>query len=131
MTRTAIVILNPSSLLVHLLAVTWDSPCSAHRLTAFVARSFGQASSHIYIDQEHVRSALRWLQEHQLPTGCFQSVGKLFNNDLKVWLPDTEWEQEGLRVRHRLASSGFSTVNSSTKPCPHGLAQLRHLPRAG
>uniref|UniRef100_A0A8C9L170 Alpha-macroglobulin receptor-binding domain-containing protein n=1 Tax=Serinus canaria TaxID=9135 RepID=A0A8C9L170_SERCA len=57
-------------------------------LTAFVARSFGQASSHIYIDKDHVHSALHWLQEHQLPSGCFQSVGKLFNNDLKVWLPD-------------------------------------------
>ncbi|XP_016157387.1 PREDICTED: alpha-2-macroglobulin-like protein 1 isoform X2 [Ficedula albicollis] len=58
-------------------------------LTAFVARSFGQASSHIYIDKEHVRSALRWLQEHQLPSGCFQSVGKLFNNDLKGGVDDT------------------------------------------
>uniref|UniRef100_A0A8C5TSP3 Alpha-2-macroglobulin-like protein 1 n=1 Tax=Malurus cyaneus samueli TaxID=2593467 RepID=A0A8C5TSP3_9PASS len=58
-------------------------------LTAFVARSFGQASSHIYIDKEHVRSALLWLQKHQLPTGCFQSVGKLFNNDLKGGVDDT------------------------------------------
>ncbi|NXC85065.1 A2ML1 protein, partial [Cercotrichas coryphoeus] len=58
-------------------------------LTAFVARSFGQASSHIYIDKEHVHSALRWLQEHQLPSGCFQSVGKLFNNDLKGGVDDT------------------------------------------
>ncbi|NWH35493.1 A2ML1 protein, partial [Chloropsis hardwickii] len=58
-------------------------------LTAFVARSFGQASSHIYIDKDHVQSALRWLQKHQLPTGCFQSVGKLFNNDLKGGVDDT------------------------------------------
>ncbi|NWZ66586.1 A2ML1 protein, partial [Acrocephalus arundinaceus] len=58
-------------------------------LTAFVARSFGQASSHIYIDEDHVRSALRWLQKHQLPSGCFQSVGKLFNNDLKGGVDDT------------------------------------------
>ncbi|NWZ91880.1 A2ML1 protein, partial [Nesospiza acunhae] len=58
-------------------------------LTAFVARSFGQASSHIYIDKDHVHSALRWLQKHQLPSGCFQSVGKLFNNDLKGGVEDT------------------------------------------
>ncbi|XP_032907184.1 alpha-2-macroglobulin-like protein 1 [Catharus ustulatus] len=58
-------------------------------LTAFVARSFGQASSHIYIDQDHVHSALSWLQKHQLPSGCFQSVGKLFNNDLKGGVDDT------------------------------------------
>lgn len=59
--------------------------CSVHRLTAFVARSFGQASSHIYIDKGHVQDAVLWLRKHQLPSGCFQSVGKLFNNDLKVW----------------------------------------------
>ncbi|XP_074757977.1 alpha-2-macroglobulin-like protein 1 [Athene noctua] len=58
-------------------------------LTAFVARSFGQASSHIYIDKNHVHSALLWLQKHQLPSGCFQSVGKLFNNDLKGGVDDT------------------------------------------
>ncbi|XP_030321024.1 alpha-2-macroglobulin-like protein 1 isoform X2 [Calypte anna] len=58
-------------------------------LTAFVARSFGQASSHIYINKDHVRDALLWLQKHQLPSGCFQSVGKLFNNDLKGGVDDT------------------------------------------
>ncbi|KAM6381889.1 LOW QUALITY PROTEIN: alpha-2-macroglobulin-like protein 1 [Alca torda] len=58
-------------------------------LTAFVARSFGQASSHIYIKKDHVKSALLWLQKHQLPSGCFQSVGKLFNNDLKGGVYDT------------------------------------------
>ncbi|KAM6438805.1 alpha-2-macroglobulin-like protein 1 [Rhynochetos jubatus] len=58
-------------------------------LTAFVARSFGQASSYIYINKDHVHSALLWLQKHQLPSGCFQSVGKLFNNDLKGGVEDT------------------------------------------
>ncbi|NXC47034.1 A2ML1 protein, partial [Penelope pileata] len=58
-------------------------------LTAFVARSFGQASSHIYINKDHVRDAVLWLQKHQLPNGCFQSVGKLFNNDLKGGVDDT------------------------------------------
>ncbi|XP_051470000.1 alpha-2-macroglobulin-like protein 1 isoform X3 [Apus apus] len=58
-------------------------------LTAFVARSFGQASSHIYINKDHVHDALQWLQKHQLPSGCFQSVGKLFNNDLKGGVDDT------------------------------------------
>ncbi|XP_010216078.1 PREDICTED: alpha-2-macroglobulin-like protein 1 [Tinamus guttatus] len=58
-------------------------------LTAFVARSFGQASSHIYINKHHVEDALLWLQKHQLPSGCFQSVGKLFNNDLKGGVDDS------------------------------------------
>ncbi|KAM6290379.1 alpha-2-macroglobulin-like protein 1 [Porphyrio hochstetteri] len=58
-------------------------------LTAFVVRSFGQASSYIYINKNHVHSALLWLQRHQLPSGCFRSVGKLFNNDLKGGVDDT------------------------------------------
>ncbi|XP_053925279.1 alpha-2-macroglobulin-like protein 1 isoform X2 [Cuculus canorus] len=58
-------------------------------LTAFVARSFGQASSHIYINKHHVHDALVWLKKQQLPSGCFQSVGKLFNNDLKGGVDDT------------------------------------------
>nr|XP_047908945.1 alpha-2-macroglobulin-like protein 1 isoform X5 [Anser cygnoides] len=58
-------------------------------LTAFVARSFGQASFHIYINNDHVQDAVLWLRKHQLPSGCFQSVGKLFNNDLKGGVDDT------------------------------------------
>ncbi|XP_065598357.1 alpha-2-macroglobulin-like protein 1 [Cyrtonyx montezumae] len=58
-------------------------------LTAFVARSFGQASSYIYINKDHVQDAVLWLQKHQLSNGCFQSVGKLFNNDLKGGVNDT------------------------------------------
>ncbi|XP_021250335.1 alpha-2-macroglobulin-like protein 1 isoform X2 [Numida meleagris] len=58
-------------------------------LTAFVARSFGQASSHIYINKDHMQDAVLWLQKHQLSNGCFQSVGKLFNNDLKGGVDDT------------------------------------------
>ncbi|XP_004938162.3 alpha-2-macroglobulin-like protein 1 isoform X2 [Gallus gallus] len=58
-------------------------------LTAFVARSFGQASSYIYINKDHVQDAVLWLQKHQLSNGCFQSVGKLFNNDLKGGVDDT------------------------------------------
>ncbi|KAG6924828.1 alpha-2-macroglobulin like 1, partial [Chelydra serpentina] len=57
-------------------------------LTAFVARSFGQASSYLYIDEQHIQDAVRWLGQNQLPSGCFQSVGKLFNNALKGGVDD-------------------------------------------
>ncbi|XP_053896163.1 alpha-2-macroglobulin-like protein 1 [Malaclemys terrapin pileata] len=57
-------------------------------LTAFVARSFGQASSYLYIDERHIQDAVRWLGQNQLPSGCFQSVGKLFNNALKGGVDD-------------------------------------------
>ncbi|KYO44637.1 alpha-2-macroglobulin-like isoform X2 [Alligator mississippiensis] len=57
-------------------------------LTAFVARAFGQARAYIYIDEQHVKDAVDWLGQNQLPSGCFQSVGKLFNNHLKGGVDD-------------------------------------------
>ncbi|XP_067398973.1 alpha-2-macroglobulin-like protein 1 [Emydura macquarii macquarii] len=52
-------------------------------LTAFVLKSFGQARPFIFIDEKHLKVALKWLQRHQLESGCFQSVGKLLNNALQ------------------------------------------------
>ncbi|XP_067398967.1 alpha-2-macroglobulin-like protein 1 [Emydura macquarii macquarii] len=52
-------------------------------LTAFVLKSFGQARPFIFIDEKHLEDALKWLQRHQLESGCFQSVGKLLNNALQ------------------------------------------------
>nr|XP_056704304.1 alpha-2-macroglobulin-like protein 1 [Euleptes europaea] len=57
-------------------------------LTAFVARAFGQAKSYIYIDEKHVEDAIHWLKQHQHPNGCFESVGRLFNNALKGGVDD-------------------------------------------
>ncbi|KAL8202401.1 UNVERIFIED_CONTAM: hypothetical protein K2H54_013100, partial [Gekko kuhli] len=57
-------------------------------LTAFVARAFGQAKSYIFIDEKHIRDTVHWLEEHQHPSGCFESVGKLFNNALKGGVDD-------------------------------------------
>lgn len=54
------------------------------RLTAFVAKAFGQAKCYIYVYEKHIENAVDWLRKHQLPSGCFQSVGRLFNNALKV-----------------------------------------------
>jgi len=56
-------------------------PC---RLTAFVYKSFAQASHFIYIDDNVQAQTLMWLASKQKPDGCFRSVGKLFNNALKV-----------------------------------------------
>ncbi|XP_065433705.1 alpha-2-macroglobulin-like protein 1 [Chrysemys picta bellii] len=57
-------------------------------LTAFVLKSFGQARAYISIDEKHLEDALRWLQRHQLGTGCFRSVGKLLNNALQGGVVD-------------------------------------------
>ncbi|XP_053154513.1 alpha-2-macroglobulin-like protein 1 isoform X4 [Hemicordylus capensis] len=52
-------------------------------LTAFVVKAFGQAKSHIFVDEKPIQDAVHWLGQHQGPSGCFQSVGRLFNNALK------------------------------------------------
>ncbi|PKU29435.1 ovostatihypothetical protein [Limosa lapponica baueri] len=57
-------------------------PC---RLTAFVYKSFAQASPFIYIDDNVQAQTLMWLASKQKPDGCFRSVGTLFNNALKVY----------------------------------------------
>ncbi|KAM9174865.1 alpha-2-macroglobulin-like protein 1 [Mergus octosetaceus] len=57
-------------------------------LTAFVLKSFGQARAYVAIEEQHITDALRWLQRQQLKTGCFRSVGKLFNNALQGGVSD-------------------------------------------
>ncbi|KAM4672096.1 LOW QUALITY PROTEIN: ovostatin-like [Amazona ochrocephala] len=57
-------------------------------LTAFVYKSFAQASHFIYVDDNVQAQTLMWLASKQKPDGCFQSVGTLFNNALKGGVND-------------------------------------------
>ncbi|KFZ53704.1 Ovostatin, partial [Antrostomus carolinensis] len=57
-------------------------------LTAFVYKSFAQASHFIYIDDHVQAQTLMWLASKQKPDGCFRSVGRLFNNALKGGVND-------------------------------------------
>ncbi|NXW56592.1 A2ML1 protein, partial [Eurystomus gularis] len=57
-------------------------------LTAFVLKSFGQARAYVAIEEQHITDALRWLQKKQKQSGCFRSVGKLFNNALQGGVSD-------------------------------------------
>ncbi|KAM9801195.1 alpha-2-macroglobulin [Neosynchiropus ocellatus] len=59
-------------------------------LTAFVMKSFGGARPYIFVDQEHVDAARRWLAAHQRADGCVRSVGKLFHNEMKGGVSDDE-----------------------------------------
>ena len=54
------------------------------RLTAFVLRSFVKAKSFIYIDPTILADAKSWLESKQQDNGCFQKLGSLFNNRMKV-----------------------------------------------
>ncbi|KAK2537734.1 alpha-2-macroglobulin-like protein 1 [Columba guinea] len=57
-------------------------------LTAFVVKSFGQARKYIYIDDKNIQDALRWLEQNQLPSGCFATKGSIFHSSLKGGVDD-------------------------------------------
>ncbi|NXS55075.1 A2ML1 protein, partial [Brachypteracias leptosomus] len=57
-------------------------------LTAFVVKSFSQARKYIYVDDKNIQDALRWLEQNQLPSGCFATKGNLFHSSLKGSVDD-------------------------------------------
>ncbi|KPP57534.1 alpha-2-macroglobulin-like [Scleropages formosus] len=57
-------------------------------MTAFVAKSFVKAQAFVFIDPTIVEQAQTWLLKNQKPDGCFNTVGKLFNNRMKGGVAD-------------------------------------------
>ncbi|XP_041038359.1 alpha-2-macroglobulin-like [Carcharodon carcharias] len=57
-------------------------------LTAFVLRSFLEAQQHISIQEEILRKSAQFFLKHQLVSGCFASLGQLFNNAMKGGVDD-------------------------------------------
>ncbi|XP_068811741.1 alpha-2-macroglobulin-like protein 1 isoform X2 [Struthio camelus] len=51
-------------------------------LTALVLKTFSQAQDFIHIDEQNIKDAASALIKSQTPSGCFKSMGKLFNNGL-------------------------------------------------
>ncbi|NXC07098.1 A2ML1 protein, partial [Orthonyx spaldingii] len=51
-------------------------------LTALVLKTFSQARDFIHIDEQNIKDAASALIKSQTSSGCFKSVGKLFNNGL-------------------------------------------------
>lgn len=52
-------------------------------LTAFVAKSFNQASKYIHIDQEIIKSALNFLKKVQKEDGSFPEVGHMLSKSMQ------------------------------------------------
>lgn len=65
-------------------SVRFSSPFLGSRLTALVLKTFSQARDFIHIDEQNIKDAASALIKSQTPSGCFKSVGKLFNNGLMV-----------------------------------------------
>nr|CAD7413816.1 unnamed protein product [Timema poppensis] len=52
-------------------------------LTAFVVKSFAQARTHIFVDEDDLKMSIRWITKKQLENGCFPLVGQVFHKDMK------------------------------------------------
>ncbi|XP_031630826.1 CD109 antigen-like isoform X2 [Contarinia nasturtii] len=52
-------------------------------LTAFVARSFIQASKYIQVEQRIINEALDWLSHIQAPNGSFPEVGNIISTEMQ------------------------------------------------
>ncbi|XP_037069499.1 alpha-1-inhibitor 3-like, partial [Pollicipes pollicipes] len=52
-------------------------------LTGFVIKSFGDAKKFIFIDEADLEGSVRWIESHQLGSGCFPSVGTVLHKEMK------------------------------------------------
>lgn len=60
-----------------------SDPKGSTWLTAFVARSFKQAASHISVEEAIIDKALEWLSDQQAANGSFPEVGKVSHKDMQ------------------------------------------------
>uniref|UniRef100_A0A1S4J428 CD109 antigen n=1 Tax=Culex quinquefasciatus TaxID=7176 RepID=A0A1S4J428_CULQU len=60
-----------------------SDPKGSTWLTAFVARSFKQAASHISVEEAIIDKALEWLSDQQASNGSFPEVGKVSHKDMQ------------------------------------------------
>lgn len=52
-------------------------------MTAFVARSFRQASPFIIVEESVITDALQWLADHQASNGSFPEVGRIYHTEMQ------------------------------------------------
>ncbi|NXR89513.1 A2ML1 protein, partial [Hypocryptadius cinnamomeus] len=105
-------------------------------LTAFVLKSFGQAQAYVAIEERHITDALRWLQQRQKKSGCFHSVGKLFNNALQGGVSDelslsayvtAAMLELGLPTLEPVVSSALKCLEASPTDDPYTQALLAYV----
>ncbi|XP_043935613.1 alpha-2-macroglobulin-like [Protopterus annectens] len=57
-------------------------------LTAFVLKSFFQAKPYIFVEDTQLQKTLKWIEQQQLPNGCFRNVGRLLLSSMKGGVND-------------------------------------------
>lgn len=70
---------------LHYIRVLWDCLIS-FRLTAFVLKSFAQASDLVYVDPHVVERGIVYILDHQNADGSFNSTGFVHNSNMQVCL---------------------------------------------
>ena len=55
-----------------------------NRLTAFILKSFAEASTFVYVDRDPLEQSVVWLLEQQRRDGAFPPLGRLLNDKLQV-----------------------------------------------
>ncbi|NXC90173.1 A2ML1 protein, partial [Cercotrichas coryphoeus] len=105
-------------------------------LTAFVLKSFGQARAYVAIEERHLTDALRWLRQRQRKSGCFRSMGKLFNNALQGGVSDelslsayvtAAMLELGLPTLEPAVSSALKCLEASPTDNPYTQALLAYV----
>lgn len=61
-------------------AFGYHDPAGSMFLTAFVVRTLQQSKAYIYIDQNVIDRAVRWIIENQLENGCFATISHVFHD---------------------------------------------------
>ncbi|CAI9609646.1 unnamed protein product [Staurois parvus] len=82
-------------------------------LTAFVVKSFSKAQPYIFIKKSQMSDSFNWLKSHQHQSGCFNNVGKLFNNAMKGGVEDDI--SLSAYVTMSLVESGLSVEDTLVK----------------
>ncbi|XP_065137471.1 alpha-2-macroglobulin-like protein 1 isoform X2 [Paramisgurnus dabryanus] len=65
-----------------------NDPSGHTWLTAYVMKIFGGSKKYVFIDQANIDQAKNWLGQQQQESGCYNTVGVLYHNDLKGGVSD-------------------------------------------
>lgn len=61
-------------------AFGYHDPAGSMFLTTFVVRILQEAKGLIYVDQRVIDRAVKWIFEHQLENGCFDTMYHVFQD---------------------------------------------------
>ncbi|CAL1263351.1 unnamed protein product [Larinioides sclopetarius] len=94
-------------------------------LTAFVLRSFYQAKKYIFIDDNVLTDAQKWITSKQQADGCFPNVGQIIDSGIQGGL---EGKQNNGAITAYVLASLFISKYSNSTVIGNGMACLQKNP---